>query len=141
MRYAAKADMLQRYGEKELIQITDRAEPYQDVINDDILNNALDDASAQIDLHLAGRYALPLATVPPALVDMCCTAAWYRLNRGRYTDEMRKDYEDVLQQLENIASGKVKLELGGGTEPQSAAAIAKVSAPDRIFNRDTLKGF
>lgn len=140
MSYAAKADMLQRYEEKQLIQLTDIVEPWTEAIVDSVLDNALSDASSTIDLYLGGRYDLPLSSTPAALVEMCCTLAFYKLNRGRYDEDLRQDYEDVLKQLEHISSGKMKLDQGG-EEPESAAAIAEVDGPNRTFNRDSLKGF
>jgi len=140
MSYADKTDMLERYEEKDLIQLTDFAEPYTGEIVDEVLDKALLDASSTIDLYLGGRYDLPLSSTPPALTNMCCTLAFYRLNRGRYTEDLRQDYDDVIKRLEAISSGKIKIDQGGG-EPKSAAAIAKVDGPNRIFNRDSLKGF
>ena len=138
--YADKAEMLERYEAKELIQLTDFIEPYTDAIVDYVLENALEDASATIDIYIASRYRLPLNDVPPALTEMACVLAFYKLNRGRVTESLRQDYEDVLKRLEGIASGKIRLDIGGD-EPQSQAAIAKVDGPNRTFNRDTLKGF
>lgn len=139
MAYATKADMLQRYEERELSQLTDIVEPYTGAIVDSVLDQALDDGGATIDLYLH-RYDLPLASVPPALVNMNCKLAFYNLNRNRMTDDIRQDYEDVMKSLDHIASGKIKLD-SGGNEPQSAAAIAQVDGPNRTFNRDSLKGY
>lgn len=140
MVYATKADMLKRYEERELIQLTDNIEPYTGEIVDSILDNALTDACAMIDLFLGGRYDLPLAETPPALVNMACTIAFHDLNRRSMTDEIRAAYDDVQKILDKISKGIIPLD-AGGSEPKSAAAIAKVNAPDRTFNRDSLKGF
>ena len=140
MVYATKSDMLKRYEERELVQLTDNADPATGAIVDSVLDNALEDATATIDLYLSGRYDLPLAETPAALVKMACTLAFYQLNEGRTTEEIRQDYEDVLKALSGIASGRIKLN-AGGSEPKSAAAIAQVEAPNRVFNRDSLKGF
>lgn len=140
MAYAVKTDMVTRYGEQPLVQLTDKEEPYTYEINDANLNAALDDASATIDLYLGGRYDLPLSDTPSALIDMCCILAFCRLSRGRMDDDTRTDYEDVIRRLEKIAKGDIKLDQGGD-EPKSAAAIAKVDGPNRTFNRSRLKGF
>ncbi|MBK67918.1 MAG: hypothetical protein CMP22_07280 [Rickettsiales bacterium] len=140
MIYATKADMLKRYEEKQLIQLTDNVEPYTDQIVDSILDGALNDASATIDLYLGGRYDLPLSQTPTALIDMACRLAFYRLNRDRTSEEMRLDYTDVIKTLEQISQGKIRLDVGG-EEPKSAAAIAKVDGPNRTFDRDSMKGF
>ena len=139
MAYATKADMLKRYETQELVQLTDNVEPYTGQIVDAVLDQAIADASAKIDLYLH-RYDLPLADVPPALINMACVLAFYNLNRNRTTEEMRQDYEDALKTLEKIADGKIKLD-SGGDEPKSAAAIAEVDGPNRTFNRDSLKGW
>ncbi|MDP7142686.1 MAG: DUF1320 family protein [Alphaproteobacteria bacterium] len=139
MVYATKADMLKRYEEQELIQLTDYVKPFTEAIVDSVLDQALADASATIDLYLH-RYDLPLADIPPALVNMACLLAFYNLNRNRMTDEIRQDYADVMKSLESIAAGKIKLD-SGGEEPKSAAAIAQVDGPNRIFNRASLKGY
>lgn len=138
--YAGKSDMLKRYEAKELIQLTDMAEPATEEIVDSVLENALEDATSTIDMYIGGRYRLPLSAVPKALTDMACVLAYYRLSRGRTNEAMRQDYEDVLKRLESIAAGKIRLDFQGD-EPQSQAEIAKVDGPDRIFNRDTMKGF
>lgn len=140
MPYAIKADMLARYEAADLVQLTDHVQPFTGGIVDAILDNALSDAAATIDLYLGGRYDLPLSSTPAALVDLCCTLAFYRLNRGRYTDDLRKDYDDAIKTLEQISTGKIALDQGG-QEPASAAAIAQVDGPNRIFNRESLKGF
>ena len=138
--YTNITEMLARYEEQKLIELTDFEAPYQDTIIEDVLNKVISDASAEVDLYLGGRYDLPLSQTPAALVDMTCTIVYYRLHRERYTDTLRQEYDDVIKTLEKISMGKIKLNMGG-EEPKSAAAIAKVSAPDRIFNRDSLKGW
>lgn len=138
--YTSLSDMQMRYEDSDLIQLTDFEEPYQGIINEAVLNKAILDACAEIDLYLGSRYDLPLAQTPAALVQMASTITFYKLQRGRGSDSDRQDYEDVLKTLKAIASGAIRLDVGG-EEPKSAAAIAKVSAPDRIFNRDSLKGF
>ena len=66
MRYAETSDLILRYGEPELSILTDLTGA--GVVDTDKCNVVLDDASALIDGYLAGRYPLPLAHVPTALV-------------------------------------------------------------------------
>lgn len=63
--YATAAAMIAKFGERELIQLTDNEAPYLEVINYDKLNKALQHANSQIEGYLVGRYKLPLQTVPP----------------------------------------------------------------------------
>ena len=141
MAYANKADMLARYEEKYLVQLTDREEPYQDIIVDDVLDAALNDASAVIDGFIGRLYKLPLADNPPLLIKICCVMAYYNLHRGMADDEVKADRKDQMGILDKIAQGKMDLFNTSQSEPKSAPADARVDGPPRIFNRDNLKGF
>ncbi|PZQ45163.1 MAG: hypothetical protein DI551_08220 [Micavibrio aeruginosavorus] len=140
MSYASKTDMIKRYSEASLIELTDRVQPYLQAINDDVLNAALDDATALINSFVGKLYRLPISAVPSVLVRHTCSIAYYDLHRGRYPDEVRKEYEDTMSYLDKIAKKVVVLDLDG-SEPQSALAEARVEGPARIFNRDSLKSF
>lgn len=140
MTYATRQDMIERHGEQALIELTDRVEPILNIIIDTVLNAALADASALIDSFVGRRHAVPLATIPPALVRHACAIAFYDLHRGRHSEETRKAFEDAMDYLRNISTGTVVLNIAGN-EPASAPAQAVSAAPGRTFNRDTLKGF
>ena len=134
MVYATKQQMIDHYGEDDMVDVTDRATPPTGEINDDVLDQALANASAVIDSHVGRRYNLPLSPVPALLVPVCMKIAFYNLHRGRYTDEVRKEYEDALSILNKISSGDVVLDVGG-KEPQSAPAQVVADAVDRSFSR------
>ncbi len=70
--YATVDGMLKKFGERELIQLTDTEAPYEDVINYDKLNAAMIEANSEIDGYLASRYQLPLPAVPPFLEAIAC---------------------------------------------------------------------
>lgn len=109
MAYATQADLVTRFGEDELIQLTDRAGA--GVPDATIVGRALADAEAEMDGYLAARYALPMATVPGVLVRIACDIARYRLWEDRASDEVRRRYEDARRILESIAKGTVSLGL------------------------------
>lgn len=56
--YANREDMVRAFGERECVSLTDRS--YTGQIDDDVLNGALTQASAEIDGYLCGRYPVPL---------------------------------------------------------------------------------
>ena len=138
--YATKTDMTERYTATDLIQLTDRAEPYTNAIVDVVIDQALEDAAAVIDTYIAKRYDLPLSSIPKALALQNCAIAFYMLHQGRHTDEIRKSYEDALAFLDKVSSGRVILDVGGA-EPTSSPADARVDGPDQNFSKDTLTGF
>ncbi|PVX80050.1 gp436 family protein [Paraburkholderia unamae] len=109
MAYAAQTDMVSRFGEDEVVAITDRQ--MSGAIDPDALGDALDTASAEMDTYLSGRYQLPLAPVPRFLVTLCCDIARYQLCVGgtRLSDDIRDRYRDAVRFLELAAAGKVTL--------------------------------
>lgn len=140
MDYALQSDMITRYGEQPLVELTDRNEPSEGVINTAVLQAALDDASSVIDTYIKRRYQLPLQTLPPALRQCCEAMAWFSLHRGRYTTEDRDAYDDAIKFMKDVSNGIALLEVAGA-EPPSAAAQAVEQNSDRTFNKHKLKGF
>lgn len=138
--YASKQNMIDRYGSQPLIELTDRAEPYTDAIVDSVLNMALADADAVINSYIAARYQLPVSSTPDVLRRHACVIAYYDLHRGRYPDEVRKDYEDTLAFLKSVGRGDAKLDIAG-IEPASSPAEARVEGPERLFSRDSMEAY
>jgi phage gp36-like protein len=129
--YAQIADLVSRYGEREVIQLTDRATPPAGAIDSAVAGRALEDADAEIDGYLGVRYALPLASVPPVLTRAACDIARYRLWDDQAPDEVRARYTDVVRFLEGLAAGRVTLGMPDSSSPEPAG-IAH-SAPGRIM--------
>ncbi|WP_316154721.1 gp436 family protein [Cupriavidus sp. BIC8F] len=118
MAYATQNDMTARFGSGELIELTDRAGV--GVIDAAVLAGALDDASAEIDSYLAGRYAVPLAQAPRFLAGLCCDIARYRLcgSDTRLTEAINERYRNAIRFLEKVASGAVSIgPVTGGAVP------------------------
>ena len=137
MPYATPEQITDRYGEEALLLLADRDGDGQ--VDAEVLEQALADATAEIDAYLAAKYELPLAKTPEVLVRLCVDIAAYRLasDADTGTEERRKRYEDVVKLLGRIAKGEVRL---GRADPSSADG-ASVESPERIFNRKTLQGY
>ena len=115
MPYALLADMAARYGETELVQLTDRMG--DGVVDAALVDQALLDAGAVIDGYLAGRYTLPLASVPAILVGYACDLARARLYTDAAPEIVLKRESDALKFLALAAQGKINL--GASPEPAS----------------------
>lgn len=138
MSYASQADMVTRFGEREVIALTDRGHAGQ--IDATVLAGGLAEAAAEIDAHLAGRYATPLNPVPSLLVGIACDIARYRLCGADVvtTDEIRNRYRDAIKLLEKVGAGH--LSLGGlpsGEVAQPSNTIQFVSG-GKVFGREAL---
>lgn len=138
--YANREDMVRAFGERECISLTDR--DYTGTINNDVLNGALEQASAEIDGYLCGRYPVPWADEPRVLVIRCCNIARYLLcgSDTQMTVEIRERYEDTIRYLEKIAGGKINLGRTASGDVVKSSTGAKVVSGGRVFGRDKTRG-
>ncbi len=144
MSYAAPQDIINRYPNRDLVQLTNE-DPTAVTVNQAALQQALDDASAEIDGYLDGRFTLPLTDPPQVLDRLACDIAMYRLQALRPLHdiaEARRRYEDTLAMLTKVAAGELTLGIAAdGNETQAARNTEQLEGPARVFSRDSLKGF
>lgn len=136
MSYAAKADMLARFGTPEVVALTDRAN--LGVVDDTVLAAALAEADAEMDPYLAPRHVLPLASVPKILTGFACDIARYRLSGAGVseTDAVRLRYKDAVKFLEAVAAGRIGLGLDATSNVAKPANTVQFSTPNgRVFER------
>ncbi|MBE0529533.1 MAG: DUF1320 domain-containing protein [Rhodospirillales bacterium] len=141
MPYATQQDLIDRYGEDELIALTDRANPPAGAIDAAVVARALADADSLIDGYVGSRYALPLAEVPPLLTQIACAVARYRLAKDGPTENLTKDHDTALRTLRDIADGRLALPVGETETPAPASVGVAIAGPGRVFSADTLKDF
>ena len=137
MTYAAKQDLVERYGAQELEQLTDHS--HTGGIDDDVVNRALADADAEINGYLTARYTLPLADTPPLLKRLACEIAYYLLFRGGATELAESRYKAAVATLKGLSAGSVSIGLNsaGTSEPGTEAGVEH-AGPERIFTGETL---
>ncbi|ENX58200.1 MULTISPECIES: gp436 family protein [Acinetobacter] len=130
--YVTAEAMIAKFGEREIIQLTDNEAPYQDVINYDKLNAAMNAANSEIDGSVMGRYKLPLQVVPPFLISLGCDLArYYACTRGVVeNDPIKVRYEDGCKKLKAISKG----EIGLGGAPAGESAPTESSSNNVIFS-------
>lgn len=134
MAYITKDLMLKLFGEKELIELTDRTT--SGVIDDEVLNQAMATAEAEADSYVGVLYTLPLPTTPPALTAFVADIARYHLYDARPSDLVITKYENAVKWLTNVAKGVVSLGLKT-TDVQPTGGPVAVVARDQVFT-DTL---
>ncbi|MBN9471671.1 MAG: hypothetical protein ABS35_19575 [Kaistia sp. SCN 65-12] len=141
MAYATKQDLIDRFGELELIQLTDRTIPPV-AIDDDVMARSLGDAAATIDSYLGKVYALPLAAVPPVLVKVGCDLARYFLygHRADKDGGVERAYLQAIGWLKDVSRGLVSLDVGGAVPAQAGGGSIRAEGPERVFSRDSLRG-
>ncbi|WP_374355561.1 gp436 family protein [Chitinimonas sp.] len=139
MNYATQQDLIDRFGADELLQLTDRNNVGQ--IDAVAVNRALGDADAEINGYLAGRYTLPLATVPAIVQRVACDLALYQLYGNRVTDPVRQRYVDAVGLLKSIGSGSVQLGVATGQAASADPSGVSVITSARVFGHQQLADF
>ena len=148
MSYATVTDMQNRYPARDLIAISD---PNNGSIQTAVIDQALSDASVEMDSYLESRFTLPLSD-PPAVLNLhCCTIAMYRLQSLRPLHDLedaRKRYDDCIKFLTKVSKGELTLGLSSdlNAEPPEAVDAVLTSSDDpvgaeprRIFDRHKLR--
>lgn len=137
MSYATEQDMIDRFGEPELIQLTDIGPVATGAIDTSVLGRALEDADAEINGYLEARYPLPLASTPRLVVGVASDIARYRLYRDVVPEIVERRYADARKILENVSRGVVSL----GLDAADAAAkvqdnLVEFGTSTRVFARE-----
>ena len=144
MSYATVQEMINRYPNRDLVQLTNE-DPASTSVQSAPILQALSDASAEIDGYLEGRFELPLTEPPAVLSRLATDIAMYRLQSLRPLHDLadaRRRYEDAITLLAKIAAGELTLGIAtDGSEPPAASEAEALRGPSRVFGRRNLKGF
>lgn len=139
MSYASQVDMEERFGEQELIQLTDR--DHTGAIDATVLDRALADATAEIDGYLASRYQLPLTTTPTVLVRVCADIARYHLHDDNIPEPVEIRYKAAVDLLRQVSIGRVSMGVSDSGETPTSNDGAEINSGGRIWDRNDSKGY
>jgi phage gp36-like protein len=110
MAYATAQDFINRYGDKEANQLSNRNSPTTTTPNTDRLDLALEAASGIIDSWLSGRYQVPIA-IPVAIEPLryhCLVLARCDLDNISTREKIQDDCDRTFDWLKRVADGKIK---------------------------------
>jgi phage gp36-like protein len=144
MAYATQQDMEDRFGERELVDLTDRDLPLTGAIVAGVVTKAIADAEAEIQAYISARYPLPLPTsAPPILVRLTCDIARYYLYFYTQTipDAVQKAYVNSVTLLKRISEGKAELAVTPPAVAPTEPSGISTSASTRIFTEDELDDY
>jgi phage gp36-like protein len=85
-------------------------------------------ASAEIDAYLGAAYALPFASPPAALEQVCASIVRYRLADEAADGPTVKRYQEAIAFLKRAAEGKTYL----GQPAQGGATVQGYQAPTSV---------
>ena len=148
MMYATAQDMYNRYSKATINQLADsKIDIDEDTgeqlqTREQIINNAIADASAAVDGYISGRITLPVDKVPAVLVRADCVLAYYNLADGVATEKAEKDKDDIIRFLEKVASGQISLGLAiDNSKLDEAGDVAIITSAGSVWSRSRSKGF
>jgi phage gp36-like protein len=134
MSYCTQQNLIDRFGEEELIQLTDRTIPAT-AVDATVVAAAIGDADDTINGYLAGRYELPLASTPPVLVRNACDLARYFLFGNQVPETVEKRKNDVIRFLEQLAKGTITLGVDGSGNEVASSSLPEFSSDESAFGR------
>lgn len=142
MAYCTLQQLTDRYGERLLLDVSDRGDAPATEIDAALIARAIADADAEIDGYLrGGGYALPLSGVPPMLTDLSLRLSIYKAHAHVVGEKIRRDYEDALRTLKLIADRTIRLDLDGAEPESSGASEVIMSDTERPITVKTMKGY
>ncbi len=140
MAYASVSDLQERFGDNEILQLTDR--DGDDSPDSGVADRALEDASATADSYLARRHDVPLSAAPAVLVAVVCDLARARLYDDNAPEVVTSRKDDALAWLKRVAKGEADvISEQGRVDTDAAPAVSTRSSGQRVFDRGSLKGF
>lgn len=143
MSYSTQSDLVALYGEAQLLLIADR--DGDSALDTDVIARAIAGADAIIDLHVRGRYAVPLSPVPTEILGVSCAIARYKLyENGNDAPEVAKEgFKSAMALLASIRDGDAVLTCtaASSSDPTATAGEVETAGDEPVFTSETLKGF
>ncbi len=140
MSYATLADLIERAGDAEILQVADR--DGDDVADTPVIEAALSHADNIVNGYLATRFTIPLTAAPPIVVTWAVAIARYHLHRDGAPDYVVRDYNNAVAALKDAARGIVAVPGADGATPAAGASgRVLVDGPEPAFSQDRLGGW
>lgn len=132
MPYINRAYYEARFGERELIELTDRAEEGLGMVDDSVFTAAESDAASLIDGYLRARYVVPMLSPTGDVKFHAGSIARYILHRDGKPPEVQSAYDSAIAWLKDVAAGRVTLpaDIAAASTERGAVGVA-------IFNEST----
>jgi phage gp36-like protein len=154
MPYCTIDDLKKLIAEETILRLTDDdnldpasidpSAPAQAAIVSRI-SEAIATSDAEIDGYCAAKYGVPLYPVPPLVKALSVQLTIYYLHKRRSSmpEEVEKGYDKASARLRDIAKGLLTLGVDPAPAPSADAAGAATNKTegDRVFTRDSMKGF
>ncbi len=118
--YATIESMITRFGNEDLVEVTDTETPYTGEINISKLQAAINSANAEVDAYLSKQLHVPTVLASAFVQMMACDVARYHvaLGNARVSERDEKRYALAVANLKQVNEGKIGI--GAGTAETNA---------------------
>ena len=134
MAYAAVQDLIDRFGEREIALLTDRASGTAVVTA--IAQKALDDAEAFLNGLISRRVVTPVSPVPGLLKRLTLDVARYYLHEDHAPERVKWAYDEARKFAEAVARGDAVLGDAAAPTPAPEADLPLTEGPASVFGRE-----
>ncbi len=141
MAYINIDELKKRFGEEELIELSDIGIDQTGEINSEVIAEAITDAEELINSYVGVRHKLPFSQVPSILVRLGCDLARYFLYRSVRPDDVKDAYNNAISTLKAIARGDVILGSALEIKPQPASEVVLQGGGEQVFSSKNMGGF
>lgn len=131
MPYATVADLVAEFGEAEIRDLTDRADPPTVEIDAAVAGRALARAETSINGYLAGRYAIPVPADAVRGYALDMARAYLYVNT--MPDTVKARYDAAMRDLKAIGQGLMSLPVPEATAPTPGASSMVVRTRPKMF--------
>lgn len=139
--YATTDQLRERIGSDVLTLLSD--EDADGTGDEDLIEAALEDAAAEIDMMLSGRYETPVEPAPSVLVRIVTELAVHYLflrARGAISPEHSQRVSDARALLAELGRGELDLD-GAGARLKRLRSESSTREQPRRFDRESLDAY
>ena len=136
MAYATPQQMIDAFGESELIELTDHSGA--GVVDLTVLGRVLDRATGEINPAVRAAGLEP-GISDQLLTDLACDIARYHLYEDSDYEPATTRYAEAQRKLRLIARREMRL--ASDPDNQGTAGMPQFAAPDQVFSPGALKHY
>lgn len=139
MAYCTQAQFVTKFGELELIQLTDHAQI--GTVDVTVLASAQAAADSDINKRLRKRGWTVPVTATPDIVAIALDITRFYLYSNQEIEIVTNAFKRRIKELDDFAAGVIMLDIGEPDTQASSAGDVDFVQSERIFNADSLTGF
>ena len=140
--YVTPADLLDEFGERELVDLTDIDTPRSGQVVQAVAQRACDRANAEVEMSVSARYAVPLGSVPAPLKYIARDMAHFYLYQTSVPTWVKDRHDAALANLRAVRDGKLPLgpDVAGLLVPAAVSDLPEFSSGAKVWSRDAATG-